>query len=772
MMADPHDAKVGARNAGWLVAIFGLAVLVRSLDIERVFVGEGEVVFAAGDAFYHARRALYSFFELPALLRFDPCINFPDGAHVPHPPLLDLTAAALARLFGTSVSVFETTAAWLPVVFSAASVFPIYAMGRALASPRVGRLAAGIYAGLPICVNYGQLGNFDHHALAGLLGACLVWLYVRGLGGGGTDSRRIGGVLLALFSLRIGLMLTWTGSLLYLVPGEAALVLAAAAARDAGRLRGLALSAFATALVAWLLAGFLARPDGSAGFVAVEFSKLHALVYGAMALLCAITAGVFSRREVAGPGKGVALVIGVALPVAGMALVVPGVLAGLGAGLGFLGANDGYSETVVEQLPLFFGHGRYSLWVAHARMGGFVYLIPLVPIALFSLGRRSGSPASAWYLAAWTLLMAFLAVGQVRYAHDFAPAGCVGFAWLLVRAAQIAAERSRWPVGQAVFATCGALVAMAFSVPGFYAPITSLLVHGARGDLEGIDRALLSVPGSQLRFAQLVRDATQEEGAGCEPARGDPPRSGILAHVGLGHVLHYAGRRATPADPFGPYIGRENFAAVHDFWTSTNEGHAVAVMDRLATRYAATAADAIARSPHSMARRLHENDGSFAAGIPALGRFRLVTEGPTGGLAMAEWFDERREDSAPYKLFERVEGARLELSLRPGQQLTAELPLKTPSGRRFVYRALVRADADGMARMRVPYANPEDRPRIRLTQRVSRAIALGPYAMRAGDRRFRVHVTEAQVRGGATVSVSTFEVVEPALSSARPRYPR
>jgi hypothetical protein len=44
---------------------------------------------------------------LPAILTFDPYLNPPEGAAVPVPPLLDSVVAALARLAGESVAVFE-----------------------------------------------------------------------------------------------------------------------------------------------------------------------------------------------------------------------------------------------------------------------------------------------------------------------------------------------------------------------------------------------------------------------------------------------------------------------------------------------------------------------------------------------------------------------------------------------------------------------------------------------------------------------------------------
>ena len=90
--------------------------------------------------------------------------------------------------------------------------------------------------------------------------------------------------------------------------------------------------------------------------------------------------------------------------------------------------------------------------------------------------------------------------------------------------------------------------------------------------------------------------------------------------------------------------------------------------------------------------------------------------------------------------------------------MTAELPVKTPSGRRFVYRAVARADDAGRARLRVPYANAQDRPRSKIKQRVDRLEVLGPYVVRQGERRFHVHISEAEIQSGATLHARGFEV--------------
>lgn len=756
MTAALQDPRPGTRDRLCLFAVFGLAVLARSLDYERVLLSDDEIVFAAGDAFYHARRALYSFLQFPDLLLFDPCINYPAGARIPHPPLLDWVTAGIARLFGDEIRTFERVAAWVPVLLTSATVIPIAALGRRVATASVGLLAAAIYALLPICVNYGQLGNFDHHAPAGLLGACLVLLYAKALDFGTEEQSSLYRVMAGLVLLRVAMMLTWSGSLLYLLPGDAALLLVAVWTRNRVLVTALAFSTGVTALIAWPIVASLGRGDSSP-FIAVELSLFHVLIYGCCALLCAAHRLIGAWRPPVSARASVLRLTALALPIAGLSLAVPGVFTGLGTALEFLRASDGYTETVVEQLPIFWGYGSFSFSIAHTRMGWFVYLMPLVPIALFRQRQRARESFIGWFLAGWSLLFGFLAVGQVRYVHDFAPVGGVGFALLLVGVADTLAARGIWPATRGALAACLAAGLLVPTLSGFYGPLAGLAWQGMRGELDAVDRALLSVSGTQLRFAQLVNRSTDASGR-CEPDGENAPAYGVLAHVGLGHALHYSGLRATPADPFGPYIGRENFAAVQEFNETTNEGRASQIMVQLSARYVVTAADSIPRSAESMAYRLHNNDGSFDTGSPQLGRFRLVTEGPVGGLAMSQMFGDERETLAPYKLFEFVPGATIELRAKPRTQMTVALPLKTPSGRRFVYRAASRADGEGRARLRVPYANSLGRPRSKLNERPDRVEALGPYQVQLGERRFRVHISEEEIQRGATILARGFEL--------------
>jgi hypothetical protein len=178
----------------------------------------------------------------------------------------------VARATGSSRAHFEAVAAWSPALLGAAGVVPVAVLGMTLRSLGVGLGAAAIYALLPIAINYSRVGNADHHAAAGLLGALLLALYALAL-----DERTRGAQAVAVFAalclVRTAMLGVWTGSLLYLAPGEAgppARERCPAPPRPAG---AQAWSAAATAaLVAPVV--WLAR-SGRRTWSATELSRLH-----------------------------------------------------------------------------------------------------------------------------------------------------------------------------------------------------------------------------------------------------------------------------------------------------------------------------------------------------------------------------------------------------------------------------------------------------------------------------------------------------------------
>jgi len=144
--------------------------------------------------------------------------------------------------------------------------------------------------------------------------------------------------------------------------------------------------------------------------------------------------------------------------------------------------------------------------------------------------------------------------------------------------------------------------------------------------------------------------------------------------------------------------------------------------------------------PMPYGQRLHRGDG-YRGGDPVCGPcFRLVTEGPANGTP-------RRLQSSrsfvPYKLFERVAGAEIEIAAPPGTEVRLELDLETPSGRSFVFEVSAQATPDGWARPRVPYATDVTPP----------VHARGLYRLHIGDALQSLAISDETVRSGTTISV-------------------
>ena len=721
-----------------------LAAALRTVGFEEVFLADGTVAFAFGDAFYHARRALWSFENFPRVLFFDACLNHPDGSVVPHPPLLDWSVAAVARAFGSSREVFERVAAASPVVLGALTVLPVYALGAALGRAGAGLGAAFLYAALPIPVSYARIGNADHHAAAGLLGA----LFLAGVVASLDPARRsaaLAALQAGLLAVRLALLGTWAGSLLILGPGELALALAGAVAGRTDLLRAHAAATLATAALMAPLVAVAPTPNGGP-FSTTELSWLHVALYAAAGLV----SGAAAWAEAWRPARSAtvrALRLGGLAAGAGLGLLLlPGVLESAGRAAGFLARDDAYTGLVVEQLPLFWEQGALRAAAGERRLGYYAYALPLVPLVWLLLPAPPAFAARRALLFAWSVLFGLLALQQFRYVHDFAPAACVAFAAALGEGARALAARGVPRRAASLAAVLAGVALWAPTWPRYWAPNVETTLAHLRGAYAGVDRALLSLGGSQLRFAQALAAATPPT-PGCD-ATLERPAYGVLAHPAIGHVLHYSARRATPADPFGPYIGSENLARVMAFLRAEDEAEALALAVALDTPFVVTAEEGGDAAPASMAHRLHRQDGSASAQRPHLGHFRLLLEGPRGGVPLSVAFEEGLRPTAPYKLFERVRGALLVVAAEPGEAVEARLPVLASSGRRFVFRARARAGADGAARLRVPYATEAP-----AATGARRTRSVGDWRVHAGGAVRLVAVSERAVAEGLEVRV-------------------
>jgi len=736
-----------------VLALVLVAAALRLAGSEQVFLGDDTVVFSFGDPYYQLRRGLFSFVSFPAVLQQDPYVAWPDGVGAPLPPLFHLLLAGAGRLFGDDVADFERAAALVGPVLGVLLLVPVLGATRLLAGPRTALAAGWLAAVLPVGVLSSAVGNADYHAFVTLLGAGWLWGVLAVLGAepgrqatatrpsraalGVRPPRRELGAHVGVLAARTALLATWPGSLLYLGLAEGTLTVGEAL-QGRGRslahhAAGLAVSALA---IAWLVS-VSGRPLGGP-WSAIGLSWLHV---SALVAATAVTSGL-AVWEAWRPSRRIAervarlVVIGAAASSA--VLVSTPVTAGLLAAGSFVQGADRWVAGNSEALPLFRldPEGRR---VAPVLLGGFAYLLPLLPVALLLRARAATRPGPLLALAAWVTVLGVLAASQLRYASELLPSFCIAAALLASEAVAWLAPR----LGRGVARAATAALVVTLTLPGF------AVIHGprARGSLRVAtgseaagDRALALPVGTLVRFAEEVRRLTPETAGFVEA--GDRPDYGVLCEPNLGHTLLYAGRRPTPAGNFGPYVGPERFAQTERFYAAGSESEALALLDALRTPWVVTAEFGVPKP--GMKRRLHDLDGRGSAGSPRLEHFRLVTEGPAGGLPLGTLFGiPGRPGSPPYKLFQRVPGALLEVEAPVGEEVTAQTVVATPLGRRFLHRARAVAGADGVARLRLPYATDTDLP----------ARPDGPWRLRVGGRGLDLEVPEAAVVAGRRIRV-------------------
>src|SRR5262249_41694006 len=123
--------------------------------------------------------------------------------------------------------------------------------------------------------------------------------------------------------------------------------------------------------------------------------------------------------------------------------------------------------------------------------------------------------------------------------------------------------------------------------------------------------------------------------------------------------------------------------------------------------------------------------GSAPELVPGLEHLRLVLDSPAG------------DEAGGVQVFERVAGARLDITGQPREPVQLSLRFRSDTGRERLYERSVALDDNGHASLRVPYAAVED-------DAGARAYELCP------DSRpcIALRVDEQAVRGGDAVAVA------------------
>ncbi|MEQ8762973.1 MAG: STT3 domain-containing protein [Planctomycetota bacterium] len=673
------------RLIAWLTALSAtaLAVYVRWIPAASTWTEHGPLL-PDGDVYYHLRRAEWTLQQFPAVLAIDSYMAFPDGASPIWPPALDRFVAGLALIFGgdSAESILPHVAFWVPVVMGALTVLSVFWLVRSLAGIPAAALAAFGLAVLPGHVAYSRYGFLDHHVAFGCLGAALLAVRVAWPDSFARWAKTLfTGMLLGL-SVAI-----WPGAILFV-----ALLFAARFVEifvDVERARG---ELIHDAAIATLAAVILA-PDAMSSvwfregqWTLTTLSGLQPALLLGLASTCgalsivlrSITSGLPADRARQRTRLMLCMLVVATL---GAALATPAFRSALDQARQWLTKDEAFQSRVQESLPLLFDH-QGSLTIDFAR---------------FALG-------------AWLLLL-IPALGYWLVARRFDERGRTFTIWLVASSALLILQRR--------FVDLGGPILLAAAAPMLAATIGLVQRRGLRTSLWVVAFALLLAPGLSdavlqlaLRGEQNVEGPAAAErrellGLAATLAEHSPPTSGydskatpeygVLVPWDTGHLVMQMARRPVVSNNFGDDIGQESFRDTIEFFRTHDPGAALHIAEDRAVRYVVSNLFYNRSLTEEKRRRfqfaLHYLDGRSDSG-ESLPEWRLLAETrfPEG------------EPAAAYKLWERVQGARLRGRTLPGEPVVAEVQIETNLGRTFPVRFKTVADEEGLFAIRVPYA--------------------------------------------------------------------
>lgn len=208
-----------------LLAIFALSLYLRTvMPYDSVF-RDGVVAFASDDAVYHMRLVENTLQNFPNRIFFDPYTLYPLGSKIHFGPLWTQLIATVSLITGMgsyNMETVNTIGAFMPSVFGALVVFPVYFIGRSLGNRITGLIAALMIAVLPgPFFSRSTLGFTDHHVAEVLFSVTTLAFFILAIKTGKERNIKFSDVSLkeksVIFSLFAGVMLgafqlTWTGA--------------------------------------------------------------------------------------------------------------------------------------------------------------------------------------------------------------------------------------------------------------------------------------------------------------------------------------------------------------------------------------------------------------------------------------------------------------------------------------------------------------------------------------------------------------------------------
>lgn len=680
------------------------------------------------DGMYHMRRVDRVLTEGLPVAEHDPFMNFPHGARIPWPPYYTLMLSAITAPFAPEGAearreFVEHAVAMVPQVLGVVTTIMVALCGFLLAGSAGALLAGSYHAFCSAAILYSKAGVADHHAWISFLLALTLLLLSAALKREATRSVRASALFGAGLGAVAGVMLgSWVASLVYVLTTQ--LVLAWMLFRNARSERSgtaaFGLAYHATALLV-LLPAVLSSPwKKEFPWMVVNLSWFHLahLLVGGLVfvpLFFLKREGVVRRRYPWLVGAALALLVSL------LFLTRSPVWHGVIEGFSWASRADRFMANVTESVPLLGEHGR-DFQQAFLMLG---YGILLTPVIFLFAGVRALRDENA-QLRPWVVMLPVLtlmAFSQVRFADVLSLPTAVCLAWFVVQIFRLPLlARVRSLPAWCLFLPLIAL-SLALQWPTTRSYATSVASAGLFPEPMRLPRA---------RATRAMLDWLREN----TPADGE---AGVLARWSHGHRIEWVADRPTIATNFGSYLGEESFLFPARLFLTEDPLEAEALLKQRRIRWILLTSLFLTELPSLLENlRVHEIERDLLAGAAGGRPNRVLTHGwhetiaarlmsggvlpyaspgstaPLNFLRLVHVSPRIERDPALLAfakespmgwIWEVVPGALVEASGTPGERLLLQIPLAWNGGReRLVYTDHAVVGADGIARLRVPYA--------------------------------------------------------------------
>ncbi len=784
-----------------------------------IVITKNAIQFFAQDPYYHARRiqlALTNHWIIPT---YDSYSGFPQGLYCFWSNLFDYSILWTGLLIGMghpTVRQLEIITAFAPVIWGILSLIPAYLLIKKVFDSRVALLSIFFISILPGHIYQTILGRADHYGADAFFPLFMFYFLINALTGDDEVERHWQSFYAGICAVLSWLV--WPGSTIFV--GTAIgyiLIQSIFDYRDGLSQQSCLKTGLFFLFIAWItLTPFcLTSYWGKHGAISYDsiswFQWIFLLLAMCLYTLLIYVQKYFKSKVYSSVVYLIGLVVSIGIITIFTLLFLPDFSDSFLSGLGWVGKTDPWLQTITEFQPLFISIGVFSTFRAITFFSYVIYLLPIIYFVLFwswFVGGRSRpnkykqfhpegcpthdatfSPARLWFII-YFVVISFLGLYQTRFSHFFVLIVAVGLSLLWV---------TFWD-------KC---IGFRFQVSGFkFLYLVScilllyLLLSPVFQEIRSIQSKYAIVPYPWKETLQWIKDNTPQTSYFDQPYR--EPEYGILAPWIAGHWINYIAQRPTLANGF--HTNSKNNQTSMEFFLTEDINESKTILEDNKIRYVILSDitpsiqgyarvlgkddsdyifESIYHPPqggtqilfqptlkfnHLISSQLYLNDGvglspsaakEWDAGTP--GCYRLVYETPE------QWNMENKKVNE-IKVFEYVKGAVVRGMAKSGTHIHLSVPIKTNSGRNFLYQQDIQAASSlnssqkhagarlkdtstevrdtlqGVFQFIVPYSQSNES-----SHAMEQTHATAPYSIQIGKKVIHMDIDEKTVTQGKIV---------------------